>query len=694
MGKYSKKALLFVNRHRSLFLHAGMGILLIILLVFFFRSPLASWYLQNRVKQFNATHHAILKIKKVRILGLASVRITGITLKPEQGDTMLAIDTAYASIGILKLITGRLSIHDVELIHTRVLYTEGADALSNWQLLFSDKRAGVTTDSAVAPADTIAVKSESARVKIDYAQNARRMLDFVFDKIPLRLEMRNFNLKYISNGHVIDWNIDRLDLRDHFFRTVIRIREGSTVTGWVLAGMVDNRERKADFRIYRYKATPAAGSGSMSSFKTSVSASATDKVPFLEYRWQAGVSFDTLSFAIEGHTNDEEQMILSGFAAVTGLTLDHRQVAAIPVHFERLSVDYRLLIGKDHLEVDSSTRVTFNRIDLHPYLFYRPYPSKRIAVSIHKPWFTAQDLFSSFPAGLFTTLDGLAVKGKLAWHLDFDVDLSNPDSLYFDTSLDRQQFSVSSYGTSNLMRINEPFLYTAYEHGEPVRTFMVGPENPDFRSLERISPYLRSAVMTSEDGGFYGHRGFLPDAFRESIVTNIKERRFARGGSTISMQLVKNVYLSRNKTIARKLEEALIVWLIENQGLATKDRMFEVYLNIIEWGPLIYGAQEASRFYFNKDASRLTLAEAIFLASIIPRPKSFRWSFDDRGHLRESNAGYYRLVSEKMLLKGWITTADAEKLIPDVELRGPAKLLLKKTDPSFPADSVPPEIED
>lgn len=689
MGTSPEKALLFFTRHRSFFLKTGMGILLIILLVFFFRSPLASWYLQNRVKQFNATHHAILKIKKVRILGLASVRITGITLKPMQGDTMLAIDTAYASIGIVKLITGRLSIHNVELIHTRVLYTEEAAGLSNWQLLFSEKRPEVAAETAVSPADTMAVKSESRQIRINYARNTQRMLDFAFDKIPLRLEMRNFNLKYISNGHVIDWNIDRLDLRDHFFRTVIRIRENSTVTGWVLAGMVDNSERKAEFRIYRDGAAPAAGSDT-----TSVCAAATDKVPFLEYRWQAGVRFDTLSFAIEGHTDDEERMILSGFAAVTGLTLDHRQVAATPVHFDRLSVDYRLLIGEDHLEVDSSTRVTFNRIDLHPYIFYQPYPAKRFTVKIHKLWFTAQDLFSSFPAGLFTTLDGLAVKGKLAWHLDFDVDLSNPDSLYFDISLDRQQFSVVSYGTSNLTRINESFLYTAFEHGEPVRTFPVGPENPDFRPLERISPYLRSAVMTSEDGGFYGHRGFLPDAFRESIVTNIKERRFARGGSTISMQLVKNVYLSRNKTVARKLEEALIVWLIENQGLTTKDRMFEVYLNIIEWGPLIYGAQEASRFYFNKDASKLTLAEAIFLASIIPRPKSFRWSFDDRGHLRESNAGYYRLVSEKMLQKGWITTADAEKLIPDVELRGPAKLLLKKTDPSFPADSVPPEIED
>ena len=220
-----------------------------------------------------------------------------------------------------------------------------------------------------------------------------------------------------------------------------------------------------------------------------------------------------------------------------------------------------------------------------------------------------------------------------------------------------------------------------------MRTFDIGPENPNFRTLDHISGFLQSAVLTSEDGAFYQHRGFLPDAFRESVITNIKERRFARGGSTISMQLVKNVFLSRNKTIARKLEEALIVWLIENQGLSTKERMYEVYLNLIEWGQMIYGANEASRYYFNKDASKLTLAEAIFMASIIPRPKWFKYSFDPEGHLRESNAGFYRLVSEKMLNKGWITAADAEKLIPDVVLKGPARLLLKGAD-SVPADSL------
>jgi membrane peptidoglycan carboxypeptidase len=253
--------------------------------------------------------------------------------------------------------------------------------------------------------------------------------------------------------------------------------------------------------------------------------------------------------------------------------------------------------------------------------------------------------------------------------------------------LSRHGFSVLSYGNADLFKIDSSFLYTAYEKDKPVRTFFVGPENPLFRPLNKISPYLRYSVMTSEDGGFYQHRGFLPDAFRASLIQDIRERRFARGGSTISMQLVKNVFLSRNKTVGRKIEEALLVWLLENQGITTKDRMFEVYLNIIEWGPLVYGAGEASHFYFNKEPSKLTLAEAIFLSSIIPHPKWFIYSFDDWGHLRASMADYYRLVSAKMFGKGWISQQDYDRLIPDVELKGPAKLFLQKKEP-VPDDSL------
>ena len=172
--------------------------------------------------------------------------------------------------------------------------------------------------------------------------------------------------------------------------------------------------------------------------------------------------------------------------------------------------------------------------------------------------------------------------------------------------------------------------------------------------------------MQSEDGAFYFHRRFLPEAMREALIQDLKVKRFARGGSTITMQLVKNVFLNRNKNIARKLEEALIVWLIETERLTSKERMYEVYLNIVEWGPLVYGVQEAAT------------EESIFLASIIPKPKHFRNSFNNDMQLKESLEGYYRLITERLVKKGIISEVAADSIRPEINVTGEAKKDLQR----------------
>jgi len=184
-------------------------------------------------------------------------------------------------------------------------------------------------------------------------------------------------------------------------------------------------------------------------------------------------------------------------------------------------------------------------------------------------------------------------------------------------------------------------------------------------------------VLQSEDGGFFYHKGFLPGSMREALVQDIKERKFKRGGSTISMQLVKNVFLSKNKTLARKFEEVLIVWLIETNHLSTKERMFEVYMNIIEWGPGVYGANEAARFYFDKDAKNLNVNEAIFLASIIPSPKRALNSFTDDLQLKPQFESYYKLLAQRLRIKGLITEAEEAEIRPEVNLKGEAKKIIR-----------------
>jgi hypothetical protein len=151
-------------------------------------------------------------------------------------------------------------------------------------------------------------------------------------------------------------------------------------------------------------------------------------------------------------------------------------------------------------------------------------------------------------------------------------------------------------------------------HGPAV---VVGAKNPTYVPLPEIPPFLVATVVLSEDAGFWSHRGFDFQEIKDSLVDAAEERRF-RGASTITQQLAKNLYFSREKTYARKIREAIATLTLE--ASLPKSRILEIYLNIIEWGPEIYGVGQAAQHYFGRDVGEITPKEAAFLASIIPNP--------------------------------------------------------------------------
>jgi hypothetical protein len=191
-----------------------------------------------------------------------------------------------------------------------------------------------------------------------------------------------------------------------------------------------------------------------------------------------------------------------------------------------------------------------------------------------------------------------------------------------------------------------------------MRNITIGPTNQNFTPLADISPNFKNALLTSEDPSFFRHHGFVEESIRKSIAVNFKEKRFKRGGSTISMQLVKNVFLSRQKTLARKAEEILIVWLIESNKLISKQRLLEVYFNIIEMGENVYGIGEAARHYFGKTPAELTIGEGIFLANIVPKPKVALYKFMSDGSLKSYLFPWFKFIGATMARRG-LTPADS-----------------------------------
>jgi monofunctional biosynthetic peptidoglycan transglycosylase len=174
--------------------------------------------------------------------------------------------------------------------------------------------------------------------------------------------------------------------------------------------------------------------------------------------------------------------------------------------------------------------------------------------------------------------------------------------------------------------------------------------------LTRIPRHVVDAVVVAEDGTFYTHSGVDWFEVQESIEKNIQERRAARGASTITQQLAKNLFLSTSKDPVRKVKELAITLLLE-QALS-KNRILEIYLNIIEWGRGIFGIEAASQAYFGKSAADLTLEEATRLAAVIPSPLRHRPNEESRYVVRRKAIVLQRMAARNMVRPTADTAAD------------------------------------
>lgn len=232
-----------------------------------------------------------------------------------------------------------------------------------------------------------------------------------------------------------------------------------------------------------------------------------------------------------------------------------------------------------------------------------------------------RDIPGSLPRGMLPLLEGLQLEGHttLRVHAAGSLLAETEPVVQFEGNV--QDFAVVRDAGPDLARLDRPFVHTGFAApGRPV-SVSVDPAVPGFTSYEGMAGYLRRAVVSAEDANFYNHHGVDFAQIRASLGRNIKEGRLARGGSTITQQVVKNLFLSREKTLARKLQESFLAWKLENA--LSKRRILEIYLNIIEWGPGIFGAKAAASYFFDKHPADLTLNEAVFLAAILPNPAMY-----------------------------------------------------------------------
>ncbi len=620
--------------------------------VFYFSDTIMKMVLDRELDEVRDKYGVQVKYDGLKFNDFTSMTFNGIALyKVDENkaitDTIVTVDSLTATAQLNSLMNKKLKLESLSVA--------GVDVAVKMKA----RRHGSDADSLDVEADDL----ESGPKKSIY-EKFNQATGLFFRMMPEQFQLSDLNVYLESDSFYAKVNVPRFQIKDDLFVSDIWCQEMTHYPQNIsLSGTYQRKDQTIAAVI-----------------KSNVD-TAKVVVPLAEYKYGAKVAANVFSFKVSIDADEKAELFkMSGNASAQDLSVYHERLSAQTLNCGSPSADFSLNIDKNSIEVDSSTVVKLEKLVFSPYIKVDKGENFGLTIKLDKDRFPADDLFSSIPKGLMPTLEGIKVEGDIDYHLLFSFDMDNVDSLQFTSSMKKYpNFKIKYYGNVDLGKMVDTFTYFAYDHNELQRKILISEDNPNFRKLNDISVYLRNAVLFSEDPSFFRHRGFLESALRQSMVKNIKEKRFARGGSTISMQLVKNVFLNREKKLQRKAEEAMIVWLIENNQLTTKDRMFEVYLNVIEWGPNIYGAAEAAKFYFDKEPSKLNVDEAIYLAMIIPRPKKFKWCFNDEGKLRESYETHFSTIASRMQNADVISEREMNKVsCKNVTLTGDAAKMLKK----------------
>ena len=348
--------------------------------------------------------------------------------------------------------------------------------------------------------------------------------------------------------------------------------------------------------------------------------------------WPGGTA--DLRWSAEG---DGRRFRFEGDVSGTGLSYFWTKICLVPLTDLAFSA---VLSGELDLDQD---RVSL-RLDpwnvgpavygLEVWLERFRHPQPKVGVRFTVPRQPCQAVASSIPPAMIPRLEGMRFTGSMDLDLEVTVDLAGLSfvsggpvgrtvvkgaTLRFDGDLEGCEARTLGRQV-RLESLDGPLVFRIPPGEKPREEppIDVGPGTPSYVPLERIPEPVWQAALATEDMGFFKHQGFKLGLIRRAIVLNLDRGWYVYGGSTITQQLVKNLFLSREKTLARKLEEAIIVWQLERR--LTKERILELYLNVIEFGRRIYGIRAASQAYFHKEPEVLTPLGGAFLMATKPAP--------------------------------------------------------------------------
>lgn len=622
--------------HKKSLLWIIPSIILVLIIAGYLLFPIfAQLYINNKIESFAEEKGGLMITKDCDISflhcdGSVDISFDLLQLVEKNGkDTLLSANQLEMSLDIIQGFHIQKKLEKISAQNIHILLVKN-DQYCNYEFLKSKSK-----------------KNEAA----NYSKLIYSYLEKLENYLPQQMDIANFLVTTEFDSARISYHISPMQTREGIMTGDLVINEGDTLsTRWKLSGMIDQEKQ-----LYGGTLT------------INESNRATGNLPLIKKLKKIDFSFHQLAvnLTIDKLTDDHSFFHISG--KMDSIYCFHHYISDQMIRVDEAAFVLDVALSPENIEIDSTSSLRLNHFELHPYFRYIKGAKPHLILKINEKHKDIREMFAALPDELFQVIPTLQAQGNIDFKMLFDCDFANLDSLKFDFNIASSDHSFSLGNDSEVItRFNKSFEYTYYYNGVAERTFIVGPENPNFCSFEEIPPYVMNAILTSEDPSFFYHRGFVKCSIESALIADLKSRRMSRGGSTITMQLVKNILLNRKKVLSRKFEEMMLVWMIENNHLISKERMFEIYINIVEWAPNINGIVEASRFYFDKKPKELTLAESMYLATLIRAPKHYAKTLDETGTVNANRCAEMIFLANRMLTQERITEDQLNSLNPAV----------------------------
>ncbi len=383
---------------------------------------------QNKVAE---KYQANLAIGDAAFEGIARVRLSDVALSAPSGDTLFYCRKTAVSISLLRFIKGQPPIDNVVADSGFIRMIEYADSTNNYSFLLRSEKDKED-------------QTEDENVNVSFEKQVARLWNRFFGVADLNFSINDFLVRWQTPGYHEELIVSELTLNNSKFNFSATDSISGHHTDWEVHGVIDPDEE-------------------VILFEGKTGTESSEEIPFFKKITGIKIFINNFGLSVARDNEQDAGFGLKMHMGANSPAINHWRISPEDVVLDSLRARYTIVVKDNEISTGPESGVFINQLPFFTELKYEKNDSTVITVKINVAEIPAQDFFNSLPKGLFTTLEGIKVKGNLSYHLHFHANLSDPDNLIFDSELKKSEFRITGYGNENFSAINIPFSYTARE---------------------------------------------------------------------------------------------------------------------------------------------------------------------------------------------------------------------------------------